>query len=350
MSLETKLAAAMASIGSAVKALRVGKADDSTVLHRAGDETKTGTLTFGSSPVIPTPSASAHPVRHDDSRFVPGGGTTGQILTKASAANHALAWADPPGAAGGSYVTGTVPAGSGTVTITHNLGTRDVVVMVRETATYQYVPVANDAPTSNTVRLVFTVAPTSGQYRYVIFAALGEPVPAPSAPTAHATTHRSGGSDPLTPSAIGAAEAEHTHPPVLRGPWVQTSGFVSSGLAHIGDGRDTGGQLTVPALGYDWMPMATGQYAVRSDIRDTVPSLDLTVGSPSGPVCARGIGWGAGRALGWQPVPLSPVLGVVLSGSTSQTFYLWMRSAAGGGWTESSNTGSPNITVYALPV
>ncbi|GAA1402067.1 hypothetical protein GCM10009613_61410 [Pseudonocardia kongjuensis] len=65
---ETRLEAVLTAIGQGVKALREGKADDSTVVHRTGNETVNGTKTFGSSPVIPNPSAPAHPVRNDDPR------------------------------------------------------------------------------------------------------------------------------------------------------------------------------------------------------------------------------------------------------------------------------------------
>lgn len=161
---------------------------------------------------LPVGAGGQQVARGNDARFVPGGGAAGQVLTKASSTDHVLAWTDPVGSgAGGTYIAGAVPPGAATVTITHNLGTRDVVVMVRETAGYQYVPVANDAPTINTVRLVFAAAPASGQYRYVVFAALGEPVQGPVAPTSHAPTHAAGGADPLSPGAIGAAEAGHTH-------------------------------------------------------------------------------------------------------------------------------------------
>lgn len=268
-----------------------------------------------------------------------------------------------PAAPGGSYVTGAVPAGAATVSITHGLGTRDVVVMVRETTGYAYVPVANDAPDDNTVRLSFADPPEANQYRYVIFAALGAPVSPPSAPTAHAPTHGTDGSDPLTPGLIGAATNDHghtgyaaddhTHPPtpVLRGPWVQTTGFLGSALAPIEDGRDTGGVLTVPALGYDWMPLASARYRGRSDVWASAPALELREGDPHhGEVYGKGLAPGTARVYDWVPAVVSPVLGPVLSGSSSHTFYLWMRPASGGGWVESVNTGDPHITVYALPM
>lgn len=69
MPLDTHVAALAVEIAGDVKDLRTGKADDSTVVHRTGNETVNGTKTFGSSPVIPNPSAAAHPVRNDDTRL-----------------------------------------------------------------------------------------------------------------------------------------------------------------------------------------------------------------------------------------------------------------------------------------
>lgn len=61
-----------------------------------------------------------------------------------------------------------VPAGSTTATITHNLGTKDVTIRVREVATDQTVEVDEATPTTNTATLGFATAPTSGQYRVTI--------------------------------------------------------------------------------------------------------------------------------------------------------------------------------------
>ncbi|GJF04977.1 hypothetical protein [Pseudonocardia sp. D17] len=105
-------------------------------------------------------------------RGVPSGGTGGQLLAKTSATDYALGWVDPPSAGGGGSsplsVAGVVPSGSVTPSIVHNLGTTDVTVWVREVATGIWTPVANETLDVNTVRLTFSTAPTSGQYRYII--------------------------------------------------------------------------------------------------------------------------------------------------------------------------------------
>ena len=53
--------------------------------------------------------------------------------------------------------------------VTHNLGSRDVVVGVYETAsTYDEVECVVQRTSINTVTFIFNVAPTSGEYRVVI--------------------------------------------------------------------------------------------------------------------------------------------------------------------------------------
>lgn len=55
------------------------------------------------------------------------------------------------------------------ITVTHNLGTRDVVVNVREAAgSYEYVNVDILATTENTITLGFGVAPASNAYRVIV--------------------------------------------------------------------------------------------------------------------------------------------------------------------------------------
>lgn len=54
--------------GEEIKSVRSVMALDSAVLHKSGDETLSGIKTFGSAPVVPSPSAAGNPVRHDDTR------------------------------------------------------------------------------------------------------------------------------------------------------------------------------------------------------------------------------------------------------------------------------------------
>jgi hypothetical protein len=109
---------------------------------------------------------------------------------------------------------GPVPSGSTTPTITHNLGTNDVDVTVYRVTDGVQVGVPVDRVDADNVQLTFLSAPTSGQYRVVISAGTGAGGPGGGGggtPDPHAASHASGGSDPLTPAAIGAATAGHVH-------------------------------------------------------------------------------------------------------------------------------------------
>lgn len=303
---------------------------------------------------------------------------------------------DPgPLAEGGSYMAGEVPAGAATVTITHNLGTRDVVVLVRETTGWSYVPVANDAPSDDTVRLTFTTTPEPGQYRYVLFAALGTEVPGPVAPAAHAPTHAAGGADPLTPDAIGAAPAEHTHPDYAPAQHQHAAGDVTSGTfpvarlptgtsgssVALGNHTHTGyaphththpriqgpysvrnfpatalgptdprtlATLTVPDPGFDWYPLCFAECDISSDINGTRPALHVRLGSVTGTPYARGAGQlGANNWTMAQAVP-NPGAPVLAAGS-ARTFYLVMARDYGGGWVQSSGDFNPHLTIFVSP-
>lgn len=59
--------------------------------------------------------------------------------------------------------TGTVPSGSTTAVVTHNLNTTAIMVTVRDTSGNEVI-VPNQANSANQVTLTFTTAPTSGQY------------------------------------------------------------------------------------------------------------------------------------------------------------------------------------------
>lgn len=61
-----------------------------------------------------------------------------------------------------------VPAGSNVVTITHNLGTNDVVTFLRDKASGDQTLICPTVTGVNTVSLEFNTAPSSGQWRIVI--------------------------------------------------------------------------------------------------------------------------------------------------------------------------------------
>jgi hypothetical protein len=69
------------------------------------------------------------------------------------------------------YATNVGDGAATSYTITHNLGTRDVIVSVYE-ASGSYAEVVCDVnhATTNTITLLFSVAPTSNQYRVVVHA------------------------------------------------------------------------------------------------------------------------------------------------------------------------------------
>jgi hypothetical protein len=60
--------------------------------------------------------------------------------------------------------TGVVPSGSTSAVVTHNLNTTSIMVTVRDATTGDEVIVPNAATSANTATLLFTTAPTSGQY------------------------------------------------------------------------------------------------------------------------------------------------------------------------------------------
>ena len=68
-----------------------------------------------------------------------------------------------------SYTT-TIGNGSSTaITVTHNLGSRNVVVSVKDASTYVEVECDVAATTANAATLTFATAPTTGQYTVTVF-------------------------------------------------------------------------------------------------------------------------------------------------------------------------------------
>lgn len=69
------------------------------------------------------------------------------------------------------YATDVGDGSATSYTVTHNLGTRDVTVMVRRNSgNYEEVLVDTNVLTTNTVQVVFATAPTSAQFRVIVIA------------------------------------------------------------------------------------------------------------------------------------------------------------------------------------
>lgn len=70
---------------------------------------------------------------------------------------------------GGQYAANVGNGSATTITVTHNLGSRDVIVQVyRNSGNYDEVIVETRRTTTNAVDLVFATAPTTNQYRVVV--------------------------------------------------------------------------------------------------------------------------------------------------------------------------------------
>lgn len=101
-------------------------------------------------------------------------GDTISLSTPVSVANGGTNATTAAGArtslgAPGVYSTDVGDNSSTSITVTHNLGTRDVIVQVYKAAsTYDKVECDVAMATTNTVTLTFTVAPTTDQYRCVV--------------------------------------------------------------------------------------------------------------------------------------------------------------------------------------
>lgn len=113
---------------------------------------------------------------------IPAGAVLGYALTSDASGNAAWAVGGGGGASGGTppFVQTIGDGTSTTFTVTHGLGTRDVLVAVRETnSPYERILVSTTTPTTNTVFLDFTgsVPPATNEFTVIVTLADGGAVP-----------------------------------------------------------------------------------------------------------------------------------------------------------------------------
>lgn len=138
------------------------KATDSAVVHNTGAETVAGIKTFSSAPVVPSPGAAGNPVRNDDGRL-------SNSRAPSGTAGGSLAGSYPNPTIAASAITGTEVASAIKDPIAATAGLRTLGTGSAQACA------GNDSRLSDA-----------------------------RTPTAHASTHASGGSDPIGPSDIDA--------------------------------------------------------------------------------------------------------------------------------------------------
>jgi hypothetical protein len=130
-------------------------------------------------------------------------GSDGQVLTADSTQVTGVKWASG-GSSNPGYATYVGDGTSGPFTITHSLGSRDVIVTVYKSSTLEEIMVRADRTTSNTVVLRPDETWTTNQYRVVVSFAAQSDITAPTAPTLSVDSH---GTNHIQVSATGATDA-----------------------------------------------------------------------------------------------------------------------------------------------
>lgn len=145
----------------------------------------TATLTIPEGVVLTGPAASGTAMTLGNAETVTGIKTFGAAAAvgklKVAGTTSGTTTIDATAAAGAGTVTlplsGQIPAkyavdigdnSSTSIVVTHSLTTRDVVVSVHNATTYEQVHCDVEKTSTSTVTLVFTVAPTTNQYRAVV--------------------------------------------------------------------------------------------------------------------------------------------------------------------------------------
>jgi hypothetical protein len=200
-----------------------------------------------------------------------------------------LAATDPHHTSGG-YASGVIPSDQGTTpSVTHNLGTQDLVVGVREVSTGLLVRTATEALDANTVRFTFSTAPTSGQYRYVLLSAATLP-----GGGAGAHTHPESDVTSLVTDLAGKAALSHTHA-IADVTSLQASLDGKAGLSHVHSTADvTSGTFPIARIptGTTSTTVALGNDSRLSDARTPLSHASTHASGGSDPLTPTAIGLG----------------------------------------------------------
>lgn len=144
--------------GSAVSTEAGGSTQPNQVWHITTPST--GTWTVGTTATTWSLLGGGTGVTTFNTRFGP------VTLTKADVTGTGLAASDIGATA--KFAANIGDGSSTTLTVTHNLGTRDVTVTVYDSTGFDEISCDVNHATTNTVTITFTVAPTSNAYRAVV--------------------------------------------------------------------------------------------------------------------------------------------------------------------------------------
>lgn len=203
------------------------KATDTAVVHNTGAETVAGIKTFSSSPVVPTPGSAGNPVRNDDSRLSDARTPTAHHTTHSTGGTDAIAPGDI-----GAEATTHKGAASGYASLDGS--TLVPIAQIPTGSSSSTVAIGNDSRLSDA-----------------------------RTPTAHHTTHSTGGTDAIAPGDIGALAVSTV---TTKGDLLAAT--ASATIARVGVGSNGQGLLadSTQTPGIKWGTVVTSVAAADGTI------------------------------------------------------------------------------------